>query len=285
MIAGIASIYRYWLPPSVDRQVIEPQLARFYAQRTDYHEMTAAEDKVDHPQVRLLLSMIGPTDTVVEFGCGGGVVLQAVTRVARRAIGFDIGDIALVKARQRSRSLRLAKSDVSHVPLGSRSVDLAYSCEVLEHVWNPADVIREMVRVVKPGGRIFFSTPNGYAMNLHLPLRRGVRLANHLGAAACLIRARIGNRLYQNIPPDLDANPVYPDCDMITRIHPRILELFARRCGCRIDRLETFFFQRAKAASDAERARFAYLEHHRFYRWYGDHILMLATKIGDGLTA
>jgi predicted methyltransferase len=72
MLSGLNALFRYWLPPHVDRTQIAPKLARFYAERADYHAMTAREDKIEHPHVRLLLARIRPTDTVVEFGCGGG---------------------------------------------------------------------------------------------------------------------------------------------------------------------------------------------------------------------
>lgn len=278
MLSGFRALIRYWLPPPVDRALIAPKLARFYAERADYHNMTAGEDKVDHPQVRLLLARIRPTDTVVEFGCGGGVVLSAAGQLAKETIGFDIGEIALAKANSRPGRHRALKSDVANVPLRDNSADLAYSFEVLEHVWNPADVIREMIRVVKPGGTVFFTTPNGYTMNLHLSLRRSVRMIHHLGAAVTITLASLRKAPYENIPPDLDADPVYPDCDMITRIHPKSLVAFSRNSGCDMERLETFFFLREKSNSEAERRRYEGLERHPFYHWHGDHILFVGSK-------
>jgi SAM-dependent methyltransferase len=240
--------------------------------------MTAGEDKINHPQVRLLLELIRPTDTIVEFGCGGGVALSAAGERAKVAIGIDIGDIALAKANRRPGKHRTMKSDIAKVPLPSDFADIIYSFEVLEHVWDPAAVIREMVRVLKPGGTLLITTPNGFTMNLHLRLRPAVRLINHLGAAVTLAIAAMRLQPYQNIPPDLEAEPVYPDCDMITRIHPRSLERFAREIGCEPLRVETFFFLREKSATDAERQRFARLELHPFYHWHGDHILFLGRK-------
>jgi SAM-dependent methyltransferase len=279
MVSGLQTFTRYWFPHKVEKAVIGPQLARFYSERTDYHAMTAVEDKCEHPQVQLLFSLLKPEYTAAEFGCGGGVVLSALGPRVRRAIGFDIGQIALSNARRRPGPHWAVLSDVARVPLANRSVDLAYSFEVLEHVWDPAGVIREMLRVLKPGGTLLFTTPNGYAMNLHLPLRREVRILHHVGAACTLAMSAVRRLPYENIPPDLEANPVYPDCDQITRIHPRSLIRFAEGAGCRVERLETFFFQRAKAPSEADRQRYERLESHPFYRWHGDHILFVGTKV------
>jgi SAM-dependent methyltransferase len=232
MIAGFTSLIKYWLPAPVDREALAPKLARFYADRSEYHAMTANDNKLGYPQVRLLLKTIAATDRVVEFGCGGGVVLQAAGKLAAEAIGFDIGEIPIAKANSRPGKHRAVTADAAHVPLSSNYADIVYSFEVLEHVWDPAAVIREMIRVAKPGGLVYFTTPNGYAMNLHLPLRKTVRLIHHVGAAINLFLSELRAEPFQNIPPDLDANPVYPDCDMITRLHPRSLEGFARKSGC-----------------------------------------------------
>jgi SAM-dependent methyltransferase len=276
--SGIRTLARYWLPPRVSQAEVSPRLSLFYEERTDYHNMTAREDKIDHPQVRLLMDLLKPGDTIAEFGCGGGVVLSAAGERVQEAVGFDISEIALAKANSRPGKHRAILSDTTAVPLASDYADLAYSFEVLEHVWDPAAVIREMLRVVKPGGLLLITTPNGYTMNLHLPLKRSVRLINHLGAGVTLAGAAMRTQPYENIPPDLTADPVYPDCDMITRIHPRSLERFAREVGCEPLRIETFFFLRDKARSDAEQQRFEQLEHHPFYHWHGDHILFLGRK-------
>jgi SAM-dependent methyltransferase len=263
----------------VDQEVEAPKLSRFYEERADYHEMTASEDKINHPQVRLLLELIRPTDTIVDFGCGGGVALSAAGERAQEAIGIDIGGFALAKANSRPGKHRTIKSDIAKVPLSSDYADIAYSFEVLEHVWDPAAVIREMVRVLKPGGTLLITTPNGFTMNLHLHLRPAVRFIHHLGAAVTLATAAMRTKPYQNIPPNLDVDSVYPDCDMITRIHPRSLKRFALEIGCEPLRIETFYFLRKKSTTDVESQRFERLEAHPFYHWHGDHILFLGRKM------
>ena len=277
MLSGLAKIARYWWPPRVDIPVTAAKLSRFYAERSDYHAMTANEDKIDHPQVRMLMEMAKPSDFVVEFGCGGGLILHALGKRVRQAIGFDISTEALGRARRRPGRHFAVQADVARIPLSDGCADIAYSLEVLEHIWDAEAVIREMIRVTKPGGSVFFTTPNGYSLDLQLKLRPVVRALNVAGALTVHYAGRSG-RIYQNIPPDLDVHPVYPDCDMITRIHPRDLAAFAERNGCQVERLETFFFQLSKVRSEAERERYLGLERHPFYRFYGDHIMFLGRK-------
>lgn len=274
---GLMALIRYWWPAKVDIGQWGPRLARFYSEREDYHEMTS-HDKISDPQVQLLLSLLSPGDKVVEFGCGGGSVLSAVGEKVAEATGFDIGEIALRIARGRPGRHRVFKADISNVPIRSGYADVVFSTEVLEHVWDPAAALREMIRVLRPGGLILMTTPHGYAMNLHLGLRPVVRLINHVGAFSSLITSGLRSAPYENIPPDLDADPVYPDCDMITRIHPRSLVRFATAEGCDVERMETFFFQQAKAPGEEVRVHYADLEKHPFYHWFGDHILFVARK-------
>ena len=49
---------------------------------------------------------------------------------------------------------------INQLPFADASFDIAYSIEVIEHLRNPYDFIREMFRVVRPGGKIIITTPN-----------------------------------------------------------------------------------------------------------------------------
>jgi len=52
--------------------------------------------------------------------------------------------------------------DLSAVPLKSRSVDLALNIQVLEHVAEPGTVLAELYRVLRPGGRLYLTAPQGW---------------------------------------------------------------------------------------------------------------------------
>jgi 2-polyprenyl-3-methyl-5-hydroxy-6-metoxy-1,4-benzoquinol methylase len=280
MLNGLKTLLHYWFPPYVDQSVVGPELERFYRDRSDYHDMTDYDEKVDDPQVRLFLTMLSPGDKVVEFGCGGGSALAAAGARVAEARGYDIGETAIASANSRPGNHIAIHSDVAHVPLPDNYADVVYSFEVLEHVWDPASVIREMIRVVKPGGLVFFSMPNGYDMNMHLKQRPAVRLVNHVCALIADVNMLFRSQPYENVPPELDADPIYPDCDRISRAHPRNLGRFVEACGCRVERLETHFFRIERAESEEERLKFQTWQRHFFYRWHGDHILLVARKSG-----
>ena len=88
--------------------------------------------------------------TVLEVGCGTGLILHRVARFARSAVGIDLSGGMLVKAQQ--RGLRVAQASATALPIATASVDVAYSFKVLAHIPDIEGAMREMARVVRPGG-------------------------------------------------------------------------------------------------------------------------------------
>jgi ubiquinone/menaquinone biosynthesis C-methylase UbiE len=102
---------------------------------------------------------------VLDIGCGtGGVVISCALRGAN-AFGFDADGEELKIAKLRMKSYRvdnisIFKGDGEHIPFPDNSFDLVTATSVLEHVKNLEGVIKEMVRVTKPGGFCCSTTPN-----------------------------------------------------------------------------------------------------------------------------
>ncbi len=103
--------------------------------------------------------------TVLDVGCGGGILAESMARRGAAVTGIDLSDKALSIAR-----LHLLESGAS---VGYRKVsaeeladeaagsfDLVTCMEMLEHVPDPASTIAACARLVKRGGHVFFSTIN-----------------------------------------------------------------------------------------------------------------------------
>lgn len=87
---------------------------------------------------------------VLEVGCGTGLILHRTARFARHAIGIDLSGGMLRKAQQ--RGLHVAQASATDLPVATASVDVACSFKVLAHIPDIQGALREMARVVRPGG-------------------------------------------------------------------------------------------------------------------------------------
>jgi ubiquinone/menaquinone biosynthesis C-methylase UbiE len=96
---------------------------------------------------------------IYEVGCGTGLILERTARFAKTARGIDLSEGMLAKAR--ARGLDVAQASATALPIADGSVDVAYSFKVLAHIPDITGAMREMARVVRPGGYVlaeFYNT-------------------------------------------------------------------------------------------------------------------------------
>ena len=77
----------------------------------------------------------------------------------------DYSEVALSKARVLAgqanvRDINWKRSDIQAIDDADATYDTVISCETVEHVPDPARAVRELARVLKPGGRLFLTVPN-----------------------------------------------------------------------------------------------------------------------------
>jgi SAM-dependent methyltransferase len=97
---------------------------------------------------------------VLDVACGSGFGMQMLRGSGACVLGVDLDASALVEARRFAPPSRLVRADATRLALPDRCVDLVTSFETLEHVPDAAKLVRELRRVLRPGGRLVLSTPN-----------------------------------------------------------------------------------------------------------------------------
>lgn len=107
---------------------------------------------------------------VVEVGCGTGAVLAEVPAIPGRALhGLDIARAHLALARAHVPHAHLAQADAHHLPYAAATFDLAFCHFLLLWVDNPAAVVAEMARVVRPGGHVLALAEPDYGGRVDYP--------------------------------------------------------------------------------------------------------------------
>jgi 2-polyprenyl-6-hydroxyphenyl methylase/3-demethylubiquinone-9 3-methyltransferase len=103
--------------------------------------------------------------TVADIGCGGGILAESMARKGARVTGIDLSEKALKVADLHSleSGVQVSYEMISAEQLAARepaSFDVVTCMEMLEHVPDPAAVVKACATLVKPGGHVFFSTIN-----------------------------------------------------------------------------------------------------------------------------
>jgi len=109
---------------------------------------------------------------VLEDGCGVGMYVAHIQPFGGQVFGLEYDFERVREAHQRSALLACAAGE--GLPYPAETFDLILSHEVLEHVRDDAQAVREIVRALKPGGRLALFVPNrGYPFETHGVYWRG----------------------------------------------------------------------------------------------------------------
>lgn len=102
---------------------------------------------------------LGPHDTVLDVGAGTGFLTEVASKAAGKVIALDLSksmtDEAIGKLGGKNVEFKIGS--VERIPLGDGSVDAVIGNMFLHHCPDPEKAIREMSRVLRPGGRIVFA--------------------------------------------------------------------------------------------------------------------------------
>jgi SAM-dependent methyltransferase len=132
---------------------------------------------------------------VLENGCGVGMYVKKLTDLGSHVIGLEYDLERAIEAGINSE--RIINAAGEFIPLPSSIFDLILSHEVIEHVQDDRAAICEMIRVLKPGGRIVIFCPNrGYPYETHGIFWKG--------------KYYFGNKLFVNYLPHMLRDKLAP---------------------------------------------------------------------------
>lgn len=122
----------------------------------------SAQNLISRQRIALeMVEVVGPrTATILDVGCGTGEMAATLMRRGYGVWGVDIAEAMIRHARGRCGSDRFRVGDIEHLPFRNDSFDAVVCLGVVEYLDIDEQALREMWRVLKPGGRAVVSTPN-----------------------------------------------------------------------------------------------------------------------------
>jgi SAM-dependent methyltransferase len=188
------------------------------------------------------LAAAKPGARVLDVGCGTGQALRRLLDRGAEAHGVDVSAPNIRRARAITERCQLY--DGRQLPFADRQFAAAGALNVLEHVEQPEAFIRELVRVVEPGGRVVLSSPNFFRVlgwrDYH-PRMRGLgnkwRNLRRLWWKSRQMRMDPANVRFDRMDP-IVKEPFSPDDDAIVATNPIEMRFFLERAGCHVERVE-----------------------------------------------
>jgi len=133
-------------------------LDQFTRQATPF---STANNITDANALRMIVETAAPKpgDTVLDVACGGGIVVCAFAPQVKHATGIDMTPAMLDRARQLAtekgvQNVTWERGDVGRLPYADGTFDIVVTRFSMHHFLDPLGVLREMVRVCAPDGRV-----------------------------------------------------------------------------------------------------------------------------------
>lgn len=124
-----------------------------------------------------LVNMVGRGRTMLEIGVGTGRIACPVVDQGCHVVGLDVSSGMLAVAQERGLD-RLLIADMMQVPLATASVDAVLAVHVLHHASDWREALREVARVLKPGGLFIegrdWDDPESCAMQIRSMMRQTI---------------------------------------------------------------------------------------------------------------
>ena len=101
---------------------------------------------------------------ILDIGCGGGILSEALSQKGANVTAIDLADgpleVAKIRQKESKLDIRYEKKSTSELVDEGNKYDVITCLEMLEHVPDPAEIVKDCADLTKNGGHLFFSTIN-----------------------------------------------------------------------------------------------------------------------------
>lgn len=145
---------------------LRQRMRKFYETSQTYkHLLDAHDENYLRHYVDFVIRFTPKDSKILDLGCGNGISSRLLHQANFDVVGTDISPLFLQDAQNWESlhdgpKLRYQVCDVLELPFEDDSFDVICSNELIEHLPDVETALKEMVRVVRPGGRVLLSGPN-----------------------------------------------------------------------------------------------------------------------------
>ncbi len=211
----------------------------YYRHNEEYAEFLASWDANFYAKYADTLKPDRPGGKALDVGCGVGQVVVRLNEAGFEAYGVDVSEPSVARARKFCERCQVYNG--TRLPFDNDYFDSAGALNVLEHVDEPEAFIREVVRVVRPGGKLVISSPNfmrALGWRDYHPKMRGLgnkwRNWRRIQEKRVLMKRAPGDVRFDRMVP-IVKQPFEPDDDAIVATNGVEIAFFLERYGCRVE--------------------------------------------------
>ncbi|MEI6631531.1 MAG: class I SAM-dependent methyltransferase [bacterium] len=125
-------------------------------------------------RIRILLDLIGTNKTVLDLGCGDGLVAGQILKNGNEVAGIEVSEFAIKKAKEKGIKVYDCDLNFDWSNLIKEKFDVVLCGEIIEHIFDTDKLLRNIYSVLKEGGVLILSTPNLAALGRRIFLLFGI---------------------------------------------------------------------------------------------------------------
>ncbi len=128
------------------------------------------KDNPIEKEEKIMISLLPDADKkkLLDIGCGVGTISKELQKKGFDVIGIDFSDVGVKKAKKKGVKAKVCDVDKKGLPFDKNSFGVVWAGDVIEHVFDPINLFREITRVMKPKGNVLVTVPNDFNLLMRL---------------------------------------------------------------------------------------------------------------------
>jgi SAM-dependent methyltransferase len=123
-------------------------------------EINCSEPEITDIVMQMAIAHAGDFQNVLDVGCGANLIYdRALVDLGKQVVGVDF-TMNFLKLAPRNSRVALVQGDATDLPFAGGAFDAVICSETVEHIPNDLPVVKELARILRPRGWLFFTAPN-----------------------------------------------------------------------------------------------------------------------------